>query len=400
MVPQALAAAFPENISIVTQKEFADGEPIPGWEASDAQLPFRCFRVSSLYRTVRWRAGKLRGLLILLFNQLWVRPKAWRELRSLLSSYPFDVVCLNTISSVHWLPARLRELQPKLKVVVYAHGEEWVNLRSSDWGRRTFNSIQDADAFVPVSSFTRDRILAEGIPAERIHLVHNGVDLERFSPGPPRPELLDRYGIWNRPNILCIARLDERKGQDALIGAMPSILKRIPNAVLILVGSGSDEPRLKKLVHDLHLESSVIFTGSASEEDLLGWYRTADLYAMPNRTTDSGDTEGFGLVFLEAGACGLAVIGGRAGGVVDAIRDGETGYLVNGRSADDVANACIRLLLDKDLRLKMGRNGLTHAQQNSWPRQADKFLDICDALVFGGTGAAKDIEKTLQTLKE
>ena len=98
---------------------------------------------------------------------------------------------------------------------------------------------------------------------------------------------------------------------------------------------------------------------------------------MPNRTTATGDTEGFGLMFLEAGACGKAVIGGKAGGVPDAIRDGETGFLVDGTSVDAIAGACIKLLEDRELRDRFGANGLEHALQNDWSGKTQEFLALC-----------------------
>ena len=383
MVPQAIATAFPDRVAIVTQRHSPEAPPITDWAAFDAQFPFKTFRIERFYSSVRWRPGKLRGILILLYNALWIRPKAWLELRRLLASHPFDVACLNTIGTCYWLPRALRWLNPQLKVIVYSHGEEWSGMKSTDWGRRMFRTIQKADANVAVSSYTCGRAITEGIPATGVHLVNNGVDLNRFSPGPRHPELLDRWNLHGRPIILCLARLDERKGQDAMIRAMPVILQSVPQAVLLLVGGGTDGPRLQALVEELQLQASVIFTGSVSAEEVVAWYRTADLYAMPNRTTDSGDTEGFGLVFLEAGACGLPVIGGRAGGVPDAVLDGETGFLIDGRAPAEIAAACTRLLLDPELRATMGRNGLAHAARNSWPQQAAKFLAICDATVYG-----------------
>ncbi len=379
-VPQAIAAAFPDRVAVVAQKPATGQNSTADLARFDAQFSFKTFRISAFAGRVRWWPGKIRGLLTLLYNWLWVRPKAWIELRRLLASHPFDVACFNTIGPCYWLPRWLRRLNPDVKVVVYSHGEEWANnMNSSDWGRRAFRTIAKADAVVAVSSFTRECAITQGVSAERVHVVNNGVDLSRFSPGPPQPQLLDRWNLRNRPTILCVARFDERKGQDTLIRAMPEILQRIPDAALLLVGGGPDGPRLFALVEDLHLESSVIFTGTVSDEEVVGWYRTANIYCMPNRVTKNGDTEGFGLVFLEAGACGLPVIGGRAGGVVDAIVAGETGLLVDGRSHSEVAEACIRLLLDPDLRARMARNGIQHAAQNSWDQKAAEFLRICDS---------------------
>jgi phosphatidylinositol alpha-1,6-mannosyltransferase len=98
---------------------------------------------------------------------------------------------------------------------------------------------------------------------------------------------------------------------------------------------------------------------------------------MPNRTTGTGVTEGVGLVFLEAGACGKAVIGGKAGGVPDAIQDGKTGFLVDGTSVDAIADACIKLLDDRELRDRFAANGLEHARQNDWSGKTQEFLDLC-----------------------
>ena len=385
-VPQAIAAAFPDRVAVVAQKPATRRDSFDDLARFDDQFPFKVFRISAFAGWVRWWPGKVRGALIVLYNWLWIRPMAWLELRRLLASYPFDVACFNTIGHCYWLPRWLRRLNPRLKVVVYSHGEEWGNnMNSSDWGRRAYRTIAKADAVVAVSSFTRDCAVTQGISAERVHVVNNGVDLSRFSPGPPQPDLLDRWNISGRPTILCLARFDERKGQDALIGAMPAILQRIPQAVLLLVGGGSDGPRLRALVEELHLQASVVFTGTVSDEEVVAWYRTADIYAMPNRTTSNGDTEGFGLVFLEAGACGLPVIGGRAGGVVDAIVDGETGFLVDGQSHSEVAEACIRLLLDPDLRARMARNGIQHAAENSWAQKAAEFLRVCDSTLEGAS---------------
>jgi phosphatidylinositol alpha-1,6-mannosyltransferase len=183
--------------------------------------------------------------------------------------------------------------------------------------------------------------------------------------------------------LLTLARLDERKGQDMMIRAIPKILEAVPDLAYLVVGEGIMMERLWKLVSELRLESTVLFTGGVSDDDVLEYYRTCDVYAMPNRTTVTGDTEGFGLVFLEAGACGKAVIGGKAGGVPDAIRDGETGFLVDGTSVDAIAGACIKLFEDQELRDRFGTNGLEHALQNDWSGKTQEFLGLCNGLCGG-----------------
>ena len=115
-----------------------------------------------------------------------------------------------------------------------------------------------------------------------------------------------------------------------IVRALPAIRQAVPDVVYLIVGEGSYGDTLRKLVVDLRLEDAVIFTGAVSDAEAVEFYRTCDVYVMPNRATEDGDTEGFGLVFLEAGACGKPVIGGRAGGVPDAITHEVTGLLVEG----------------------------------------------------------------------
>jgi phosphatidyl-myo-inositol dimannoside synthase len=374
-VTLAIANAFPDLVAVVAPRMTAEAKSVEEWKEFDARFPFKTIRVYSFHENVRWFSSRM---LKRLYDKFWVQPKVRRELRRLLASHQFNVVCLNSIAYCSWLPPMLRQINPHLKTIIYAHGEEWSNITRAHAGHRIFHSLAKTDAFVAVSAHTKSCVISYGIPAERVHIVNNGVDLNRFSPGPSHLELLKRWGIQGRLTILSVARLVSHKGHDTLIAAMPAVLQRVPEAVLVIVGDGSEAARLRALVIQLRLQASVVFTGKVPDDEVVAWYRTADLYALANRAIEGGDAEGFGLVFLEAGACGLPVIGGRAGGVPDAIRDGETGFLVDSNSVSDVAEACLRLLLDSKLRTTMGRNGRAHALRNSWPQQAAKFLDICN----------------------
>jgi phosphatidylinositol alpha-1,6-mannosyltransferase len=210
-----------------------------------------------------------------------------------------------------------------------------------------------------------------------VTLIYCGVDTDRFTPGAVDAALLSRFGLEGKRILLCLARLDERKGQDMLIRAMPQILAGDPEVRLLIVGGGDYETMLRQLTTSLGLADAVIFAGPAKDEEVVKYYRTADIYVMPNRTTGNGDTEGFGLVFLEAGACGKPVIGGRAGGVPEAVVDGETGLLVDGTSQDEIASACLQLLTNPTRAAEMGRNGLSRSAEFSWKNQAQLFLDVC-----------------------
>lgn len=376
MVPEGIARALPDRVTVVA-------ESLPALAAAEAAYdtvqPFRVVRVPQLYGTVRWWPGKVRGLLLLLFNAVYVRPRARLRIRRALKGSSFDVLCLNT-PSTHWLVPLLQRMKPGLPVVMYSHGEEWAAVKTHA-GQQWLKAKRRADLVIVISSFTRQCAIDAGVDPKRIRLITNGVDTMRFSPGPPSSELRVRYGLGDAPILLCLARLDERKGQDYLLRAMPQVLQAVPGARLAIVGSGADEVRLRSIAVEQGLGDEVVFTGAVPNDDVLAWYRTATLYIMPNRTTETGDTEGFGLVFLEAGACGLPVIGGRAGGVPDAIVDGETGFLVDGRSAGDIASRCVQLLCDNDLRSRMGRAGLLHAQGHTWQHQAALLLRECNTLL-------------------
>ncbi len=121
----------------------------------------------------------------------------------------------------------------------------------------------------------------------------------------------------------------------------------------------------------------VAFTGEVAEDDLVDFYRLGDVFVMPNRELANGDTEGFGLVFLEANACGLPVIAGRDGGSTDAVRDGVNGLVVDGHSVDDIAAAMRTLRADPGLREHLRRGGLDLAAKADWTRKAEAFLRFC-----------------------
>jgi len=147
-----------------------------------------------------------------------------------------------------------------------------------------------------------------------------------------------------------------RKGQDTLITAWPQIKAQVSDAVLLLVGDGPYTPRLKRLAERLDVTDDVIFTGPVPWPELPGYYDAADVFAMPCRTRRAGlDVEGLGIVYLEASATGLPVIGGESGGAPDAILDGETGYVVNGVTG--VAKRVTELLCDPAKARAMGEKG-------------------------------------------
>jgi phosphatidyl-myo-inositol dimannoside synthase len=253
------------------------------------------------------------------------------------------------------------------RIVASTHGHEvgWSMLPAA---RQTLRVIGDhTDVVTYVSSYTRGRFAsAFGARAALEHLPP-GVDTDTFKPDPAaREELRRRYGLGDRPTVLCLSRLVPRKGQDVLIKSFSRVKEKIDGAVLVIVGGGPYEDALRKLVEGLELTDDVIITGGVPSAELAAHHTIADVFAMPCRTRGAGlDVEGLGIVFLEASATGVPVVAGRSGGAPETVVEGKTGTVVNGRSGVQVADAIIEILSDRDRAAAMGAAGREWVSQ-SW----------------------------------
>jgi len=220
----------------------------------------------------------------------------------------------------------------------------------------------DVDYLTYISEYTHEKISRALSPgaASNMRRVVPGVNTTEFSPTnlTAGSALRSTIGWANRPVIVCVSRLMTRKGQDQIIQALPQVLKVVPLASLIIVGDGPYRKHLEKLTADLGLRDNVHFTGKVDQALLANWYAAGDVFAMPCRTRVGGwDVEGLGIVFLEASATGLPVIVGNSGGAVDAVLDGETGFLVNGNNLSEISDRLIELLANQDLAKRMGSAG-------------------------------------------
>ncbi|MGH8878777.1 MAG: glycosyltransferase family 4 protein, partial [Stackebrandtia sp.] len=211
-----------------------------------------------------------------------------------------------------------------------------------------------------------------------------GVDTRRFSPAVDGSGIRRRYGLSDRPVIVCVSRLVPRKGQDSLIAALPQVRRRVPDAALLLVGSGGHETALRRRIAASGMDSHVVITGAVPSQDLPACYAAADVFAMPCRTRRHGlDVEGLGVVYLEAAATGLPVVAGDSGGAPDTVRHNETGYVVNGENGVELADRLSSLLADRDLAARMGAAGRAWMCRDwTWQRVADRltaFLECGDS---------------------
>jgi glycosyltransferase involved in cell wall biosynthesis len=207
-------------------------------------------------------------------------------------------------------------------------------------------ALQHADRILAVSHYTRDRLLQEqDLDPDKVLVLPNTFDAERFQIAPKPQHLLDRYQLAaDQPVILTVARLDnsERyKGYDQILQAMPAIRQVIPDAHYLLVGKGSDRGRIEHLIHQLKLQDCVTLAGFVPDDELCDYYNLCDVFAMPSKG------EGFGIVYLEALACGKPTLGGNQDGAIDALDHGELGVLVDPDRVDDIAQMLIQVLQGK-----------------------------------------------------
>jgi glycosyltransferase involved in cell wall biosynthesis len=198
-----------------------------------------------------------------------------------------------------------------------------------------------------ISRYSRDCTCeANGIDPAKVQMLPCSIDGSKFTPGKAKEELLNKYGLADKKVLMTVARLwsgDIYKGVDVTIRALPQIKKVFPEVKYLVIGRGDDQPRLAQLAIDLNVAESVVFAGFVATEDLVEHYRLADAYIMPSQ-------EGFGIVYLEAMACGKPVLSGDNDGSADPVQDGKVGWRVPHRDSDAVAAACIEILQGNDQR--------------------------------------------------
>lgn len=342
---QAMAARFPpDEVVVHTSYE-------PGGTAYDRTLP---------YPVVRDTARTL----------LPTRRTAARAV-ALARRYRCDRVWFGAAAPLGLLAEPLRSRAGVRRVVATTHGHEMWWSRTPG-ARALLRRIgEGADTVTYLGSATRAPLAAALGPAAALARLVPGVDTDVFRPGLDGRPVRARHGLdADGPVILCSARLVPRKGQDVLIGALPLIRAQVPGAVLVLVGDGPSERRLRARAVRAGVSDQVVFAGGRPHTALPSYYAAADVFAMPCRSRLRGlEVEGLGIVLLEAAAAGLPVVAGDSGGAPDTVRDGESGFVVDGRSVAAVAHRIVRLLRDPELARAMGEKGRDRVRSEwDWDR--------------------------------
>lgn len=293
------------------------------------------------------------------------------------------------LSPVAWAASRVA----RCSFAVWAHGYEvWAGL--SFWRKL---AIRRAGLVVAVSRFTALRAIeAQGLKEARVCVIYHGL---RYLPAPPALERPKLAGT-----VLAVARLDRAnlyKGVDALLKAWPAVLEAVPLARLEIVGDGSSRKDLELLAKELNITDRVEFLGWIDDAALGQLYETRSIFALPGRASTTGVPygEGFGLVFLEAAAAGMAVVAGRCGGAAEAVRNHETGLLVDPRDGDAITQALLDLLQNPARTRQYGQKGRqmveTHYNYNRFKldiaglvrtllRSAEFMSNVNQAAIDGG----------------
>ncbi|MGC4896899.1 glycosyltransferase family 4 protein [Micromonospora sp. DT31] len=305
-------------------------------------------------------------------------PLIARRATRLARAYDCDTVWFGAAAPLGLLASGLRRRAGIRRAVALTHGHEvgWAALPGARSALRRIGRGVDVTTYL--GEYTRVRLARTLDGLTELRRLAPGVDVDTYHPAVDGQRVRARLGLADRPVVVCVSRLVPRKGQDMLIRALPQIRRRVPDAALLVVGGGPYRATLEKLARQSGVERDVVFTGSVPSAELPAHYAAGDVYAMPCRTRNRGlDVEGLGIVYLEASATGLPVVAGDSGGAPDAVREGETGYVVRGRDVAQLADRVATLLADRDLARQLGAAGRAWVEREwRWETQAERMAAL------------------------
>ena len=382
-VYDALARHAGGAITVIAPKlSYLDGLPLIAWREHDRLAPYPVIRLN-LLRTVmhadapgRALPGRL-GRAWFRLHDAAIRARLLAVLARCLLRERVAAVCVGELVASAWLLGALRVCAPWVTRAVYVHGEEITTRDDYDVRLdRRRRALLAAHHIVVVSRFTAGVVdeLLGAAGQGRIRLIENGVDGARFRPLPRPADLVAQHGLAGCFVFVSVCRLLEKKGIDHAIRAFATVAAAYPDSRYLVVGDGPYRPALAAIAADCGVADKVVFAGAVADEELVQHYVLGDVFVMPNRRLANGDTEGFGLVFLEANACGLPVIAGSDGGSTDAVRHGVNGLLVDGHAVAAIAEAMLALRGDAALRERLRAGGHAAAAAADWRHKAGAFV--------------------------
>lgn len=276
---------------------------------------------------------------------------------------------------VHWLipnglGALLVKKFRKIPYISTVYGEEVYLSNRYKLGFSLKSFIDNSSKSIAISEATLNSCIDIGLKKEKFEIIPFGVDTDFYRP----LKILKKEKTFQ---ILAVGYLIERKGFEYLIKAMKNILKEHDTVQLTIVGSGPLEKKLKELIKELKLQDNVKIMKNVSDNELLHLYNSSDLFVLPSIVDSQGNTEGLGVVLLEAMACGLPVIGSDIGGIPDIIQNNETGLLVPEKDISGLSRAVLNLIENENLRKKFAINGYDRVKAKfSWEKIAENYIKI------------------------
>jgi phosphatidylinositol alpha-1,6-mannosyltransferase len=302
-------------------------------------------------------------------------PRVIKACKQLMKSRKLTKVAFGAAAPLGIMARAMRRTGAQ-KIVALTHGHEvwWAKVPPFSFAIRFMS--RHIDAITYLGEYTKGEISKALRKSEVSKLVQiaPGIDVEHFVPT-DSSELRAALGLADKSVIISVGRLVHRKGQDKLIAALPAIKAAVPNVHLVLVGVGPHQDYLEKLALKLNVSDCVTFIGRINYAELPRYICLGDIFAMPSRSRFFGlEVEGLGIVYLEASACGLPVVGGKSGGAPDAVLIGETGLVVDGTKPNEIEEACIELLNNPELCALMGAAGRAWIIENwRWDIWATKY---------------------------
>ena len=300
-------------------------------------------------------------------------PRVVRNLKKILKERGITKVWFGAAAPLSLTSRWLRKAGAD-HIVALTHGHEvwWSKVWPFSWLMSEI--ARSIDVATYLGNFTKQAIAPRFKNPEKLIKIAPGIDIEHFKPL-DSSSLRSELELNDRPTIISVGRLVHRKGQDRLVEAMSRIVAELPDAILVFIGEGPHRKELDRLVAKHNLDKNVRFIGRIQYSDLPRYIALGDIFAMPSRSRLFGlEVEGLGIVYLEASACGLPVVGGSSGGAPDAVKDGVTGFVVDGNDIDQIAERIIHLLRDEELRRKMGKAGRDWAiEEWRWQRWSNEF---------------------------
>lgn len=210
-----------------------------------------------------------------------------------------------------------------------------------------------------VSESTAGELIGKGIPQSRVHVVHNGINHDIYSPGPEGAK-------FSQPTLLYVGRIKKYKSIETAIDAMPLILRQLPGARMVIIGKGDQLPSLEAKAKSMHLEQAIEFKGFVPKEVKVEYYRRSTLLFYPSFK------EGWGLTNIEANACGTPVLAARVPGLRDSVDEGRSGLLFEYGNVNEFVEKAIKILADAEFRSALERGAVAHAARFSWDKAADE----------------------------